>query len=90
MAAAVRTLAARPIPPQEIRHAAAAAMRNDRRRLLALIEAIHREEGVRFPAGAAWIQLFRRTAWPMTTVARLLESVPISATRPGPGTVVRS
>jgi glycosyltransferase involved in cell wall biosynthesis len=79
VAAAVRTLAARPNDPVAIRHAACDAMRNDRLRLLRLIESIYREEALRFPADAAWTELFRRTAWPMTTVGALLSAQPIAA-----------
>lgn len=74
VAGAVRALAARRIDPMEIRQAAFDAMRADRKRLLGLIDAIYREEAVRFPENAAWIELFRRTAWPMTTIGGILSA----------------
>ena len=88
IADAVRTLASRSCNPTAIRKAAFDAMRADRIRLIRLIEAIYREEGVAFPADAPWIELFRHGAWPMTTVERMLDSVPIAAlpaTQPPPG-----
>jgi hypothetical protein len=78
VAAAVRTLAGRPYDPMAIRKAAFDAMRDDRIRLIRLIEAIYREEAVPFPADAPWLELYRRGAWPMTTIERILASVPIA------------
>lgn len=78
VAKAVLTLAGRLHDPMAIRKAAFDAMRDDRIRLLRLIEAIHREEAVPFPADAPWLELFRRGAWPMTTIGQMLNSVPIA------------
>lgn len=78
VAEAVRTLAGRLHDPMAIRKAAFDAMRDDRIRLLRLIDAIHREEAVPFPADAPWLELFRRGAWPMTTIGQMLNSVPIA------------
>lgn len=78
VADAVRTLAGRLYDPMAIRKAAFDAMRDDRIRLIRLIEAIFREEEVAFPAGAPWIELYRRGAWPMTTIEKMLTSVPIA------------
>lgn len=61
-----------------IRKAAFDSMREDRIRLIRLIEAIFREEAVPFPADAPWIELYRRGAWPMTTIEQMLTSVPIA------------
>ena len=86
VADAVRTLAGRLYDPMAIRKAAFDAMRDDRVRLIRLIEAIFRQEGVAFPADAAWLELFRRGAWPMTTIGQMLSATPISAlpaSRPG-------
>lgn len=82
VAAAVRTLAGRLYDPQAIRKAAFDSMREDRIRLIRLIEAIYREEGVAFPANAPWLELYRRGAWPMTTVGQMLNSVPIAEMPP--------
>lgn len=78
VADAVRTLAGRLYDPMAIRKAAFQAMREDRIRLIRLIEAIYREEAVAFPANAPWLELYRRGAWPMTTIGQLLNAVPIA------------
>lgn len=78
IADAVRTLAGRLYDPMAIRKAAFDAMRDDRIRLIRLIEAIYREEAVAFPFQAPWLELYRRGAWPMTTIERMLASVPIA------------
>ena len=81
VADAVRTLAARLVSPAAIRKAAFDAMRDDRMRLIRLIEAIFRQESVAFPTQAAWIELFRRGAWPVTTIERMLSAEPIAETK---------
>jgi glycosyltransferase involved in cell wall biosynthesis len=78
VADAVRTLAGRPYDPMAIRKAAFDAMREDRIRLIRLIEAIYREEAVAFPTDAPWLELYRRGAWPMSTIEKMLSSVPIA------------
>ena len=78
IADAVRTLAGRLYDPMAIRKAAFDAMREDRIRLIRLIEAIFREEEVTFPAEAPWLELYRRGAWPMTTIEQMLAAVPIA------------
>ena len=80
VADAVRRMAARRDDPGKIRQAAFDAMRADRKRLLGLIDAIYRQEAVRFPEGAAWIELFRRTAWPVTTIGRMFSAAAIAET----------
>ena len=83
VAGAVNTLASRLYDPMAIRKAAFDAMRDDRIRLIRLIEAIFREEGVAFSANAPWLEIFRRGAWPMTTIEQMLASVPISEMQSG-------
>jgi hypothetical protein len=82
VAAAVRTLTGRLFDPMAIRKAAFDAMREDRIRLIRLIESIFREEAVAFPADAPWIELYRRGAWPMATIEKILTSVPIAEMPP--------
>ncbi len=90
VADAVRTLAGRFYDPIAIRKAAFDAMRDDRLRLIRLIEAIFRQEAVAFPANAAWIELFRRGAWPMTTTERMLAAEPIAELPASPPGAVSS
>ncbi len=78
VAGAVRSLGARFCDPRAIRKAAFDAMRADRMRLIRFIETVFNQEQVPFPANAAWIELFRRSAWPMTTVEGILSAVPIA------------
>jgi hypothetical protein len=57
-------------------------LRPDRIRLLQLIEAIFREEGIAFPAHAPWEQVFRRGTWPWQPVDRSLEGPAIAELAP--------
>jgi hypothetical protein len=84
VAQAVGELIARRIEPASIRAAALAAVRPDRLRLVQLIAAIFQEEGLPFPAGADWMQLFRRGTWPFKTADILMVEQPVAATKRNP------
>jgi hypothetical protein len=49
-----------------------------------LIAAIFQEEGLPFPAGADWMQLFRRGTWPFKTADILMVEQPVAATKRNP------
>jgi len=83
VAAAVAELIRRRVDPRIIRRGTFERLRPDRLRLLQLIEAIYREEGVPFPANAPWEQLFRRGTWPWQRARDALEG-PAIADLPGP------
>jgi hypothetical protein len=73
VAGAVVDMIRRNIDPRRIRAGAFDRLRPDRVRLLNLIRTIYEQEGLRFPAEAAWEQVFRRGTWPWQTVAQALD-----------------
>ena len=82
IAAAVRTLIGRRIDRPLIRQRTIEKLSADRRRLIAVIAAIHEQEGVTFPRDADWMQLFRRGTWPFKTEAMLFAETAVAETRP--------
>ncbi|MEX0808422.1 MAG: glycosyltransferase [Dongiaceae bacterium] len=80
VARAVHELKERKLDPHFIRRGAMARLKPDRMRLLQLIAAIYRDEGMPLPE-ADWIQLFRRGTFPRKSPDEVMAETAIAETR---------
>ncbi|MDZ4734965.1 MAG: hypothetical protein SGJ07_01330 [Rhodospirillaceae bacterium] len=80
VARAVATLKEKRLDPHFIRRAVMTRLKPDRVRLLQLIAAIYRDEGIPLPE-ADWIQLFRRGTFPRKLPDELLAEIAVAETR---------
>ncbi|MEX1107767.1 MAG: glycosyltransferase, partial [Dongiaceae bacterium] len=80
VARAVANLKEKQLDPHFIRRAVMSRLKPDRMRLLQLIAAIYRDEGMPLP-DADWVQLFRRGTFPRKLPDELMAETAVAETR---------
>lgn len=81
VAAGVRELAARQIDPRYVRHTVSTRLKPDRMRLVRLIAAIHKEEGIPLAPHIDWLKLFRCGPWDAKSPDALMNETTVTERR---------